>query len=251
MEAFRSTYDVTAIDMRGYGMSSKPDSIQAYAIGNLAADIAAVIKTLGNGRKAILIAHDWGGAVCWTVGHKYPELLSHLIIACAPHPLCTKANMDLNQFLRSYYIFLFQLPFIPEIAITGGDYALVDEAFLNGPMAVRRRGAMTAEDAKRYKKELARPGAVTATVNYYRALGRRMAYGGDKTSDGSLRKPISVPTLLIWAENDGALGPQLMRGTEKYVSNLRVRVLGNCSHWAQQDCPEEFNKMVMDFLARD
>ena len=113
IKEFRDTYDVAAMDMRGFGQSSKPAGINSYGMDKVTADMAAVIRKLGCERRAVLVAHDWGGSVCWAVAHAYPELVGRLVIACAPHPRAFAKNFDFNQFLRSWYMFLFQMPFLP------------------------------------------------------------------------------------------------------------------------------------------
>ena len=115
-------------------------------------------------------------------------------------------------------------------------------------MAVKRQGALTEADVLHYKKELARPGAITAAFNYYRALGRAVAYGQPAGISAALRRSITCPTLLVWASEDGALGPQLLRGTGRYVDNLTQVELTGCSHWMQQDQPEELNAAIKEFL---
>lgn len=234
--------------------------VDSYSLDKLSEDIAAVIKLEGDGRPAILVGHDWGGAVCWATAAQHPELISKLVIACAPHPYCFSRNFDFDQFFRSWYMFLFQLPFLPELTLSAGDFAFLDEALLKGPAALRRQGALTQEDVDRYKRELSRPGALHASLNYYRSSLRRIAFGrrrggrfggsldvGDQLSR-ALRNKICCPTLVLWADKDIALGRQLLRGTERYVENLRVKILEDCSHWAQQDRPVEFNEAVQEFL---
>ncbi|KAL4539705.1 hypothetical protein Ndes2437B_g01938 [Nannochloris sp. 'desiccata'] len=103
-----------------------------------------------------------------------------------------------------------------------------------------------------YKKEIDRPGALTASLNYYRAMMRSTAYGiEDPAMKEAMQRPLQVPTLCIWADCDQALRPQLLYGLGRYVDSLRVEMLKNCSHYAQQDRPEEFNAAVRDFLVGD
>ena len=156
--------------------------------------------------------------------------------------------MDFNQFLRSWYIFLFQVPYLPELGLWCRDFTLVGEMFTKAPMGVRRPGAMTPDDVLGYKKELSRPGALTAAVNYYRGVIMDNSYGVGPEMTAALRKKVSMPTLCIWADADVALGPQLLQGLDKYVEDLKVTTLHDCSHWAQQDRPEEFNAAVWEFL---
>jgi epoxide hydrolase 4 len=247
MEHFRDLYDVVAIDMRGYGLSSKPKGLKSYTVVKLAADIAGVIRAVGGNKPVVLVGHDWGGAVCWQTAHLYPELIRKLVIACAPHPKCLLRSMDFNQFLRSWYVYLFQVPWLPEFLYRSSDYALLDEAIMK---ACKRTGAVTAADMELYKKEIARPGALEAALNYYRAMMLPCVMPAHEREliQSSLRRNISCPTLFIWADSDPYLGPQLVEGVERYVDTLQKETLKNCGHFAQQDRPEEFNRLVEDFL---
>ena len=268
--AFRSQYDIVAVSMRGYGLSSKPKGKQNYSLSKLSRDIAQVTRsvlagaesttTTTNGKqphdnknihKAILIGHDWGGAVCWATAHRAPHLYSHVVIACAPHPNCAIKNMDFNQFLRSWYMFFFQLPWLPNIAVKQNNYETFDIAFLRAPMGVRRQGAISQDELSLYKKEFSRPGVVEAALNYYRSAVDRAAWGDweDEELRGGLRKRLPMPTLCVWADKDTALGPQLTRGMEEWFEGKFVlKMMEDCSHWVQQDRPEEFNAVVKEFL---
>jgi epoxide hydrolase 4 len=245
---FRDDYDMVAISPRGYSLSSKPQGYMNYTTDKLVNDIYSVIDSVGV-EKVILMGHDWGGVLCWLTAMLHPEIISKLIIACAPHPKLMKKNMDWEQFFSSYYMYLFQLPFLPELMIRAEDYKILDMMMLEPPMGLRRPGAVSQADIDTYKKEIARPGTLTAAINYYRAMMKLTAYGiEDAEMREAMRRPLQVPTLCIWADCDKALRPQLLRGIGKYVETLRVETLKNCSHWAQQDRPEEFNALVREFL---
>lgn len=264
------------MDLRGYGLSCKPDGIESYSVEELASDVASVMQTLGNGKRVVLVGHDWGGAICWHVAHQYQYLIERLVIACAPHPRCFLSNMTLKQFFRSWYMFFFLMPQLPETCFSLFDHGIFDEIFLNGFMGMRRPGSMTEDDTRRYKKEFSRPGTITAALNYYRYSLKAMAYGSSaaafrKRRRRALRGPIVlhdskiihvpipqpeklivVPTLVLWADHDGALGKELLRGIGRYVHDLRgIEVLKNCSHWIQQDAAVEFNSILVNFIQSD
>ena len=248
IKEFENDFDIVTISPRGYSLSSKPSGYTNYTTTKLVSDIFAVIQSLGVG-KVVLMGHDWGGALCWLTAMLHPEIISKFIVACAPHPKLMRKNMDLQQFFSSWYMYLFQLPILPEIMIAFDDYKIMDQMLLEPPMGLQRPGAVTRADVDAYKKEIARPGTLTASLNYYRAMMKTSAYGiEDPAMRDAMRRPLQVPTLCIWADCDQALRPQLLRGIGKYVENVRVETLKKCSHWAQQDRPEEFNALVRDFL---
>ena len=124
-------------------------------------------------------------------------------------------------------MFFFQLPLLPELCIRAGDFALIERTLRLGPA---RPAAFSEEDIQRYKDALARPGALTAALNYYRAAFqyslRQRAAAGPR---------IAVPTLLIWGEQDSYLGKPLTEGLERWVLNLRIEKVAGASHWVHID----------------
>lgn len=241
ISAFAQDYKVVAIDQRGYNDSDKPADLSAYRMSELVQDVRGVIQALGYDR-CILVGHDWGGAVAWNFAYAYPEMVQRLIVMNLPHPAKFAAGLQTpQQLLRSWYIFFFQVPFLPELALQAFDYQLIAALFSN--MAIDK-DAFTTADLNAYKQAAAKPGALTAMLNYYRAnilqpeLGRR-EWG-----------VLNVPTLLIWGEEDSALGKELTYGTEAYVQDLTVRYIPNCSHWVQQERPQLVNEYMQAFLQR-
>ncbi|MEL6326714.1 MAG: alpha/beta hydrolase [Cyanobacteria bacterium J06626_23] len=241
IRAFAQDYTVVALDLRGYNDSEKPKDMAAYAMSALVEDVAGTIRALGDGR-CILVGHDWGGAIAWSVAYAHPEMLSRLIVMNLPHPAKFAEGLRTpQQLLRSWYIGLFQLPLLPELLLQAGDYAAIRAAFR--AQAVNPN-AFTDADLDAYAAAAAKPGALTAMLNYYRNL---LPSGGllNRTWD-----KLDIPTLLIWGENDAALGKELTDGTEQYVSNLTLRYIPNCSHWVQQEQPELVNQYMREFLGR-
>lgn len=247
MDALRDVYDVVAVDLRGYGGSSIPQGAHNYTTDLLAGDLVALIEALlqqAGQQKLVLAGHDWGGVFSWAAACLRPDLLTHFIVLSAPHPRCFFANMGLRQFLRSWYMFFFQLPWLPEALLRFNDWEALAATF-NTQLQPSRR--LSTEELERYKQSLAQPGALTAAINYYRAAFR---YRTAPHVGRAIRTKLRVPTLVLWADNDVALGPGLLRGTDRYVEDLRIEVVGgNCSHWLQQDRPEAVNAAMRGFLA--
>jgi pimeloyl-ACP methyl ester carboxylesterase len=188
----------------------------------------------------ILVGHDWGGAVAWQFTYAYPERVDRLIVLNLPHPAKFQEGLRTpQQLLRSWYVFFFQLPRLPEFLLQAGDYQLVAELFSR---AAIDKTAFSPEDLNAYRKAAAKGGALTAMLNYYRNIWR------DVRTPRTWGK-ITVPTLLIWGENDVALGIELTYGTEAYVDDLTVRYIPNCSHWVQQEQPQRVNQYMREFLA--
>lgn len=234
-------FHAIAPDLRGYNLSDRPLGVSNYRASELVADIAALIRKLPSGR-AHVVGHDWGGVLAWRLAALHPELVHKLVILNAPHPAAYRRTLRSNprQWLRSWYVLFFQLPWLPELLIRSRNFALLKRTWKKDPVTP---GAYSAEDIARYKEALRRPGALTAAINYYRAA---MRWPGDLYGEP---QAVSAPTLLIWGEQDRNLGLDLTEGLEAWVTDLRVERIPDASHWIQNDVPEVVNRLLVDFLA--
>lgn len=239
-------FRVVAPDMRGYNQSEKPVGVYRYRVGALMEDVAGLIRHLG-AESAVLAAHDWGGGVAWPFAAYYPHMVERLIILNCPPPdvLLTHLIKNRAQLHRSYYMFLFQIPLLPELALRSRDYRLVEGLFKGWLLD---KGALTAHDIDMFKEAAAKPGALTGSINYYRAAFRQFLRSS-RREKGS-RAKVKCPTLVIWAEEDRALGKELTYDFHTAVEGpLDIRYIPGCSHWVQQEKPEEVNSLIMDFLS--
>ncbi|MDQ3035440.1 MAG: alpha/beta fold hydrolase [Myxococcota bacterium] len=233
-------YRVWAPDLRGYGESDKPRGVGAYSMDTLVEDVAALIDA-AKAREVLLIAHDWGGAVAWEVVGRRVRKIDRFVAMNIPHPAIFAKHLlkPGPQLLRSWYMFAFQLPGIAEWYLRRDDYRAIKGAFLS--MAVDRR--RFPEDVLQvYRDAAAQPGALTAMLSWYRAAFRHPL--------AARRRPehIDTPTLMIWGEEDKALGKELTFGTEDFVRDLTIRYVPDASHWIQQEAPETVNAMLEAWL---
>lgn len=236
---FAKDHKVVALDLRGYNTSEKPKEKSAYVMAEFIQDIRGVITGLGYDR-AIVVGHDWGGAIAWSFAYAYPDMVERLVILNMPHPAKFAQGLRTpQQLLRSSYIFFFQLPFIPEWLIQLNNYHMLEWAFRG--MAVQKDTFADADIAA-YKTAFSNPEALTAALNYYRNVFQQ---GLTSRSWGVLE----VPTLMIWGKDDVPLGEELTYGTEEYVKDFRIRYLSNCSHWVQQEQPQLVNQTIREFLS--
>jgi pimeloyl-ACP methyl ester carboxylesterase len=235
-------YRAWAPDLRGYGESDRPQRREDYAIETLVDDVAGLIDAAG-ARSTLLLAHDWGGVIAWYFAMRQVRPLERLVIMNLPHPgVMERAMRTWRQLGRSWYVFFFQIPRLPEALLRAGNYRAIRDAFRH--MAVDK-SRFPDEVLQVYRDSAARPGALTAMLNYYRALVR----GGGARRQQRLGYPlIDVPTLMIWGEHDTALGKETTYGTETFVPNLTLRYLPNVSHWVQQEAPEVVNAMLEAWL---
>jgi pimeloyl-ACP methyl ester carboxylesterase len=231
-------YRVLAPDLRGYNESDKPAGVANYHIDLLSGDVAALIRHAGADRASV-VGHDWGGAIAWDLALRRPEVIDRLIVLNAPHPVAFLRDLrSLRQLTKSWYILFFQLPWLPELLMRRGNFTVLDRTMRHDP----HRDAFSEEDIQRYKEALARPGALTAAINYYRAVGRR------RPSTAGSTRAIHLPTLLIWGERDRYLDVSLTRGLDRWVTNLRIERLSDASHWVQNDAPDQVNDLIIHFL---
>lgn len=237
---FSKDYKVVAVDLRGYNDSDKPKEKSAYVLSELVKDVEGVIRALGY-EQCILVGHDWGGAIAWSFAYVYPHMLSKLIVLNLPHPAKFAAGLRTpQQLFKSWYIALFQLPKLPEILLRANHYAAIRSAFQEQAV---NPDAFTEEDLDAFVAAAAKPGALTSMLNYYRNLFQ---------PESMLRQTwdvLKVPTLMIWGEEDVALGKELTYGTEELVSDVRIRYIPQCSHWVQQEQPEIVNRYIREFLS--
>jgi pimeloyl-ACP methyl ester carboxylesterase len=235
-------YRVWAPDLRGYGTSDRPPRMQDYAIEKLLDDVAGLIDASGCER-ALLVGHDWGAVIAWYFAMRRPEMLERLVIMNVPHPVpFEKALRTWKQLRRSWYASFFQLPRLPEAAMRAGNYRAIREAFVSSAIDKSR---FPDEVVRVYRDAAAQPGALTAMLNYYRAIVR----GGGGERQRKLGFPvIDVPTLMLWGVEDVALTIETTHGTEECVSDLTLRYLPGVSHWVQQEAPETVNAMLSAWL---
>lgn len=233
-------YRVWAPNMRGYGGSSKPAEVRDYALDHLCADVAALIDASG-AKEITLIAHDWGAVVAWAFAIQKIRPLKRLVIMNVPHPMVARREMrHWRQLRRSWYIFFFQLPWLPEFLLSRGNGKAIKQAFSN--MACDQSN-FPDEALEVFAKAAMRPGSLSAMINYYRALLRH----GDSINLGNGN--IDAPTLMIWGEEDSALNINCTQGTQQWVPNLELHRLPGVSHWVQQEAPEKVNAILREWLS--
>ena len=246
LDALSGSFHVVAPDMRGYNLSDKPARVEDYKIDELVADVVGLIDHFG-AKQAAVVGHDWGAGVAWAVAQKHPERVSKLAVLQVPIAAAWRDNMSLRQLLRSWYMFFFQIPWLPEWLISRQDFRAIERTFTE---KLGRKNSFTAEDVARYKDAARQPGALTGAINYYRAnvfdrLFARKQQGDANKSNGRVR----VPTLFIFGEQDFAILPATVRGLDKYIEAYYHEVrIPDSGHWVQNEAPAEVNAALLEFL---
>jgi pimeloyl-ACP methyl ester carboxylesterase len=235
-------FKVVVPDLRGYNYSDKPQT--GYDLDTLSADIQGLIESLGYVR-AHIVGHDWGGAIAWHLAQKFPQMLDRLAVLNAPHPqrFLQELGSNLDQLRRSWYVLAFQIPGLPEWLIRQNLANFVKDVFRGQAV---RKGAFTAEDNLIYQEALEKPGVLAAAINYYRQL---LAPQNWLHTWGRQPAPVTVPTLILWSEEDAFLSQKLIEGMERLITApFKLKLVPHCGHWMQQEVPQVVNRELLDFF---
>ncbi len=240
----RAGYLAVAPDLRGYGLTEAPKEVEAYAIDHLVEDVRSLIKAFG--RDAAHVAgHDWGAIVAWFFAARNPEMTKTLTVLSVGHPAAVAAASrdDKDQQERSRYVALFLLEDKAEQVLAEDDYKRLRAMFARpNPEAVPRSAI------DHFTRSLARPGRLTAALNYYRA---NLSAGGGAWEKLANIGNIKTPTVLIWGDQDPALGRLGAESTASHVDGpYRLEVLEGAGHWLQFERPGEVSRTLADAANR-
>jgi pimeloyl-ACP methyl ester carboxylesterase len=253
---FGKDHHVVAPDMRGYNLSEKPASVDAYRVPTLVEDIRALADHYRGGRKFVLVAHDWGGAVAWAFAIAHPDYLDKLVIINAPHPavFARLLAQDADQQKASQYMLLFRSP-AAEATLSANNYAPLVSAILGDLL---KTGALTEADKAEYLKAWSQPGALTGGLNYYRAsrvgppvpsaMEKQIGASAASFAADPAHTTVRVPTLVIWGEKDTALTAKNLDGLDAYVPQLTIERVPEGSHWVIHEKPALINSYIRKFI---
>jgi pimeloyl-ACP methyl ester carboxylesterase len=215
-----------APDLRGFGASDKPTDIEAYALQHSLFDMVAVLDALGV-EKTLLVAHDWGAALGWGMASFLPDRVTKYAALSVGHPNAFR-NAGLEQRMRSWYMLLFQFEGIAE-------QWLAENPFIFGGHP----------DSDSVAKHLSEPGALTASLGWYRANAHPRTLLGE----GPQMPPVSCPVLGIWSDRDIALTEKQMVDSEALVQGpWRYEKIEGAGHWMQVDAPDKVNELILGFM---
>ncbi|MCB9761644.1 MAG: alpha/beta hydrolase [Alphaproteobacteria bacterium] len=230
-----------APDLRGFAASDKPEGVDAYRMDVLARDIAGLVEaTVPVGERVTVLSHDWGTTIAWLYVAANPERVARFVPICGPAPIYMRRALRWTEFTRHPYFFLFWLPWLPERLLSRDGYAAIRLTFADG---VRHPGAYAEEALARNVAAMATPGALTATLNWYRAITRVP----ESTLAGLLR-PVTCPVMLVTAEHDAFVGLEGADPGRDVCPNPRFEVLAGSSHWVLSDARDDLNALLADFL---
>jgi pimeloyl-ACP methyl ester carboxylesterase len=223
-------------DQRGYNLSDKPEGRRAYDLDALAKDVVGLADALGRQTFSV-VGHDWGGLVAWWTASRFPDRVAKHVALNAPHPQVAGAYMRSHpsQMLRSMYVGFFQIPRLPEAMLSANHHRSLKDALLR----TSRPGTFTDEDVAHYEEVWAQPGALTAMLNWYRALPLKPAM-----KEAAVRPP----TLVVWGSKDRFLETGLAEASLALCETGSIRWIESATHWVQHEEPEAVNAALVDFL---
>lgn len=230
-------FRVIAPDQRGYNLSGKPKGVAAYDLDRLVEDVIGLADHFGL-NKVKLVGHDWGASVVWWLATTRPERLDRMVAINAPHPtLWLKAmREDKEQRRKSRYVQMFRLPWLPEAMMRSRNY----KGLYDGLVSSSRPGTFTTEGLADYRAAWSRPGALTAMVNWYRALLKK-------------RMPealpwIEAPALVIWGLDDQFGAVSGAEASLALCEKGQKLFIEGATHWVHHEEPGRVNAALIEFL---
>jgi pimeloyl-ACP methyl ester carboxylesterase len=221
-------YRAVAFDQRGYSPRARPAEVVQYRIGHLVEDALAV----GGPKPFHVVGHDWGGVVGWHLAAKHPERIRTLTALSVPHPRAFATALlspGSDQRAQSGYVAFFRIKDVAE------------EALLSGGLAAALAASGYPGDIEERVHAMSEPGALTAALNWYRAIDPSLIQGVGH---------VVVPTLYVWSTGDVALAREGAEATARYVDGpYRFEVLPGVSHWIPEEVPEFLNSVLLGHLA--
>lgn len=229
-------YHVWAPDQRGYNLSEKPFGVDAYRISQLSGDVVGLIDAAGRDQ-AFVVGHDWGAAVAWYTALTAPERVCKLTILNVPHLKVMLEMVRTNpvQMLRSWYVGYFQIPALPEMALTAFDGLMGAQALFGSS----RPGTFKDADIAQYVKAWNQPGAATGMLNWYRAI---VQYPPHLPEDVR----VHVPTLVIWGARDRFLSREMAQASVELCTDGRLVMIEEATHWVQHEEAGRVNALLAE-----
>jgi pimeloyl-ACP methyl ester carboxylesterase len=232
-------YLAVAPDQRGFNLSDKPGPTSAYDLEELTADVLGIIDSFGRAQAAI-VGHDWGAIVAWWLAMRHPERVSRLAAINVPHPLVMRdfTLKHPSQMAKSWYVWFFQIPLLPELSFMRHD----GQHVLDRMMREARPGTFSADDLDAHRGAWRQPGAVHSMVNWYRAAVRKLLPPTDQDPT------IKPPTLIIWGKRDHLLDVRMAEESARVCVSARVEYFENAGHFVQHEEFEAVSQLLLEAL---
>ena len=224
-------YRTLAINQRGYSLGAQPEKRRDYRGSALIEDVNTLLDLIG--QPVYLVGHDWGAVVAWDVAQRYPDKIKHLITVSVPHKAAfMQAMLKSNQLFKSYYMGLFQLPKIPE---------LLFEKFPKIGLGLLKNTGMTAQQLQDFQQDIVNEKRLSPALNWYRGI----PFSSNKT----LLKPITVPTLFIWGKHDSAVGAKSVALNHRFIKAPYKEIIMDATHWIPVQNAKELSGYILEAVA--
>ncbi len=240
-------FHVVAPDLRGYGASDKPP--RGYDLPTLSADVAALVRALGE-QEAVVVGHDWGGLLGWTMAALHPRSVRRLVVVSMAHPRRLRAAMtDSAQRRASRYALGFQLPRLPERRLARADDDPVADLMQRWSGPVWTRTSDYAQAVDRYRAASRIPQAAYGAMEYHRWAARSQLRPDGLRYARRMSAPITAPTLQLHGTVDPCLLVDTARGSGRYVAGpYEWRELPGIGHFPQEEAPEQVTRAILSHL---
>jgi pimeloyl-ACP methyl ester carboxylesterase len=227
----RAGYLAVAPDLRGYGASDRPAGVDSYSLPRVLEDVVAILDAFGRS-KAFVVGHDVGGGVAWALAMAHPQRVERLATLNSVHVVGFERQIrKWSQFKKSWYVFFFLLPWIPEWWLARADFRFVHRSLAADGLP---------DDVVRDLLEGIRPpGALHAALNGYRASFR------DVARKRVVPKKVELPTLVVWGDRETHLDPELATPPADWVSDARVEHVPEGGHWVHHDAPDKVGALLL------
>jgi pimeloyl-ACP methyl ester carboxylesterase len=236
-------FHAVAPDLRGYGASDKPP--RGYDLPTLAADAAALVRALGE-RDAVVVGHDWGALLGWTMAALHPRSVRRLVVLSMAHPRLLRAGMTDPRQRRAFrHVLRFQLPRLPERRLTRADDDPVADLLRRWSGPDWPHTADFAEAVQRYRSAARIPQAAYGAMEYYRWAGRSQLRPDGLRYARRMAAPVTAPTLQLHGALDPCVLPSTAEGSDRYVAgSYEWRLLPRTGHFPQEEQPDEVSRAI-------
>jgi pimeloyl-ACP methyl ester carboxylesterase len=231
----RAGYRAVAPDLRGYGASDRPAGVDSYSMVRILEDVVAILDAFGR-EKAYVVGHDVGGGVAWALAMTHPQRVERLATLNSVHVVGFERQIrKWSQLSKSWYVFFFLLPWIPEWWLSRRDFRFVHRSLVADGLSDAVAGDLL---------EGVRPnGALRAAINWYRASFR------DVARKRLVPKRVDLPTLAVWGDRDPHLDAALATPPADWVGQARVEHVPEAGHWVHHDAPEKVGALLLSHAA--
>lgn len=241
---------VVAVDLRGYGESDRPP--RGYDLWTLSGDVAGLIRALGE-RQAVVVGHDWGGLIGWTLAALHPRLVRALTVLGAPHPMALRRALWRDGWRPRArpgwpHLLSFQVPLRPERSLRADRGRRVEQLLRDWSGPGWAAAPEFAEVAERNRAAMLVAGTAHCALEYHRWAVRSQLRGDGRRFARAMARPLTLPVLQIHGQLDPCFPEPVAAASARWASRRDYHVLPDCGHFPHQEAPRASTRLITDFL---